>query len=44
MQVVSVREGAVPGLIMLFEASSGLPTAVMSAKYTGRLFFLVVFV
>ena len=33
LKVVSVRDGAVPGLILLFDAVSGLPTALMSATF-----------
>ncbi len=33
LKVVSVRNGAVPGLIVLFDAVSGAPTALMSATY-----------
>lgn len=33
LKVVSVRDGSVPGLIMLFDTASGLPTALMSATY-----------
>jgi ornithine cyclodeaminase/alanine dehydrogenase-like protein (mu-crystallin family) len=33
LKVVSVRSGSVPGVIMLFDSASGLPSALMNATY-----------